>query len=386
MKTINYTIPNPKFTYKFSCPKEEILFFDIETTGLSAKSSSLYLIGVMFFDKDSGLWQLTQWFADNYKSEKLIIESFLSTLENYNYLYHFNGKTFDIPYVLTKCEKHNIQISEHCQHILSDTTLTYSFDILAYIRPLKKILNISKANQTALEQWLGIQREDEYDGGKLIKVYSEYMQCKIMKPEKADELEHLLLLHNHDDIMQMLNVCSIMSYASLSDINEISISEISADKDNLIITFSHDISIPKKVNIKRDYPESKSDINISLSLDIVIDKDYVTLKTPMVYGILKRFYNNTSDYYYISDADCAVHKSLISTISNTKRKKAIASTCYTKKEGLFIPSLTLCSCDNPQFYIAFRDKICFYELPENPCDNNNKFWQSFIKLQLEVLF
>ena len=165
MKTINYTIPNPEFTYKFSCPKEEILFFDIETTGLSAKSSSLYLIGVMFFDKDSGSWQLTQWFADNYKSEKLIIENFLSTLENYNYLYHFNGKTFDIPYVLTKCEKHDIQISEHCQHILSDTTLTYSFDILAYIRPLKKILNISKANQTALEQWLGIQREDEYDGG-----------------------------------------------------------------------------------------------------------------------------------------------------------------------------------------------------------------------------
>ena len=386
MKTINYTIPNPEFTYKFSCPKEEILFFDIETTGLSAKSSSIYLIGVMFFNKEENSWQLTQWFADNYKSEKLIIENFLSTLENYNYLYHFNGKTFDIPYVLTKCEKHDIEISEHCQHILSDTTLAYSFDILAYIRPLKKVLNISKANQTALEQWLGIRREDEYDGGKLIKVYSEYMQCKIMKPEKADELEHLLLLHNHDDIMQMLNVCSIMSYASLADIDEFAISEISADEDNLIITFSHDIAIPKKVTIKKDYPESKSDINLSLSLNIVIDKDYVTLKIPMVYGILKRFYNNISDYYYISDADCAVHKSLISTIGNVTRKKAAASTCYTKKEGMFLPSITLCSCNNPQFYIAFRDKICFYELPANPCDNNNKFWQSFIKTQLESIF
>ena len=36
------------------CKEEEILFIDIETTGLSPRSSDLYLIGVA--NKESGRW------------------------------------------------------------------------------------------------------------------------------------------------------------------------------------------------------------------------------------------------------------------------------------------------------------------------------------------
>lgn len=36
-----------------------------------------------------------------------------------------------------------------------------------------------------------------------------------MKKPGADELEHLLLLHNHDDIAGMLSVCIMLSYKDL---------------------------------------------------------------------------------------------------------------------------------------------------------------------------
>ena len=75
----------------------------------------------------------------------------------------------------------------------------------------------ARCNQTSVEKWLGIQREDTFSGGDLIPVYSEYMQKKILNPQKADSLKELLLLHNHDDIAMMLNVCSLLLYSDLFD-------------------------------------------------------------------------------------------------------------------------------------------------------------------------
>ncbi len=51
--------------YTFPQAKEEILFFDIETTGLSPKASSLYMAGVMFFDIKCNSWHIRQFFAHN---------------------------------------------------------------------------------------------------------------------------------------------------------------------------------------------------------------------------------------------------------------------------------------------------------------------------------
>ena len=139
MKVFDYICKSPKFKYFFKHPTDNILFFDIETTGLSPNASSLYMIGVMFFDNSDGNWHLKQFFADNYKSEADMINSFLDILEDYDYLYHFNGKTFDIPYVLNKCSKHSISLSEHCDNILNDKENSFSIDILAGIRLYNKL-------------------------------------------------------------------------------------------------------------------------------------------------------------------------------------------------------------------------------------------------------
>src|SRR5574344_2023752 len=108
MKIINETIDalqsssHPYPLEKLSENIEDILFIDIETTGLSARTSSLYLIGCAFFRE--GTWQLRQWFAEKNTEEELLLSTFLSFAAPFHTLIHFNGNRFDLPYIKTRCD------------------------------------------------------------------------------------------------------------------------------------------------------------------------------------------------------------------------------------------------------------------------------------------
>ncbi|HEX3023441.1 MAG TPA: ribonuclease H-like domain-containing protein, partial [Lachnospiraceae bacterium] len=67
-KQVNATLP---YSFQNEYKLEEILFFDIETTGFSPESTLLYLIGCIYYQ--GGSWQITQWFADDNESEQNIL-------------------------------------------------------------------------------------------------------------------------------------------------------------------------------------------------------------------------------------------------------------------------------------------------------------------------
>ena len=73
------------------------LFFDIETTGLDHRRSHLYLLGMIF--QENGSWKLVQLFAEKPAEETEILEAFAKRLSVSSPLIHFNGTTFDIPYL-----------------------------------------------------------------------------------------------------------------------------------------------------------------------------------------------------------------------------------------------------------------------------------------------
>lgn len=372
MKTIHTTIPSPTLNYRFAQPVDKIAFFDIETTGLSPKASSLYLIGAMCYDTFRKQWSLTQWFANDYHSEADILTAFLDFLQPFETLYHFNGATFDVPYVLNKCEKHQITPSGHCLCLLQNTashqclpdSKPLSIDLLKSIRPLKKKLHLLKANQTALEKWLGICREDQYDGGQLITVYAEYMQKKILRPQEASDLEKLLLLHNHDDIVGMLEVCSILSfYDCFHPVKPPAIQSAGQKDTTLSITFELPSSVPKTVSLKHLWnPEDFPLSDASLSLQ----GNTGTLTMPLYQGTLKYFFEPYRDYYYLPEEDNAIHKSVAQFVDPAFRQKATAATCYTKKEGTFLPSFAKkpTAWEIPHFYQAYKSKPAFYQLSE----------------------
>ena len=97
----------PAFRFdRFGFNDEDIVFFDIETTGLSAINSVLYLIGVVYFEKDS--WKFEQWFADECDDEVSLIKAFFELLDARKYLIHYNGNGFDIPYIKKKIEQYSL--------------------------------------------------------------------------------------------------------------------------------------------------------------------------------------------------------------------------------------------------------------------------------------
>ena len=49
-----------------------------------------------------------------------------------------------------------------------------SIDLYRLTRPYKKYLKLTHINQKSLESFLGIEREDRYNGGELIKISSTF--------------------------------------------------------------------------------------------------------------------------------------------------------------------------------------------------------------------
>ena len=75
------------------------------------------------------------------------------------------------------------------------------------------------------------------------------------------------------------------------------------------------------------------------------------------------------------------------------RKKATATTCYTKKQGYFIPTLKTCKknkadTDNifTEYKLSLRDKISFYNIDTIPtletANKSNGFWKNYVCMQL----
>lgn len=56
----------------------DLLFFDIETTGLSPKTSHVYLIGLIQYNPDASCFEMTQYLAESEEpSEEIqVLESF----------------------------------------------------------------------------------------------------------------------------------------------------------------------------------------------------------------------------------------------------------------------------------------------------------------------
>ena len=122
---------------------------------------------------------------------------FFAFVKNYRTLVHFNGDTFDIPFIEKRCHALNLPHTFDCLE---------SIDIYKRIKPYKKHLGLENLKQKSIEAFLGIDREDKYSGGQLIEVYAEYLQTK------DPYLLKLLLLHNEDDLKGMPKLLPILHY------------------------------------------------------------------------------------------------------------------------------------------------------------------------------
>ena len=303
MREFTYTVPLSAGT-----EEDTRLYFDIETTGFSRSRTMLYLIGCGRQENDT--FVIRQWFNDDGESEKSILEAFSDTVSSSSrILCTFNGESFDIPYLKDHYERHSLTDPfSGCR----------SFDYYKILRPWQKLFGMDQGSQKAWELFLGIKREDRFDGGQLIGVYQDYLTSR------DDAALYELLLHNREDIEGMLSLKSLEAY------REITRGTFTAD--DIRMTDSGNLKVTCRLKDPVPVP-----FEVLSETAIRARGNCLTIEIPCLQTELKYFYDNYKDYYYLPDEDRAIHRSVGRYVDRKHRKAARASNCYMRKDGIFLP-------------------------------------------------
>ncbi|HHV10315.1 MAG TPA: ribonuclease H-like domain-containing protein [Clostridiales bacterium] len=351
MITRQFTLQQgPAYPFEREYDLNKILYFDIETTGFSAESTYLYLIGCAYY-RDSS-FHILQWFSEDIREEGELLAAFFEFLRSYEVLVHYNGTGFDIPYLQRKIKLLGLDYS--FDHVVS-------LDIYKRLTPYKKLFQLKNFKLKTIEKFLGIRRQDMLDGGDLIQVYQSYLGKKHYEElwkkrnpglslpalSEAEQLLQLLLLHNSDDIQGLVRLSPILYYADLFE-KPIRIQETYIRDREFVICFEITADLPVRITYGNGFAH----------LDAFGNTANLTIS---VYeGELKYFYSNYKDYYYLPAEDYAIHKSIASYVDKDYRKKATPSNCYTRKQGIFAPQHE--PLITPCFKMNHADKLSFLEI------------------------
>ena len=174
---------------------KSFVVFDIETTGLSPSKSKVVLTGLLTV-KEDGSSQVVQYFADQAEDEETLIRATAAELEKADYIITYNGRHFDMPFMKTRAALYGIDFPD-----------LYNLDLYLLISsfaPFKEALPGLK--QKNIEMYMGLSdgREDLISGKESVDLYHRFMETRQL------ELENKILLHNHDDIIQLYKILPII--------------------------------------------------------------------------------------------------------------------------------------------------------------------------------
>ncbi len=354
---------NDTFDYaQLGQPREKLAFFDIETTGLSAARANLYLIGIVVWDNVGASWKLVQLFSEGIADEPVLLRSFFELLAGKRLLLSFNGDGFDIPFLTQLL--HQYALPYRFDHL-------ESLDLYKLLRPVKKMLQLPNCKLKTCEQFLGIDREDRFNGGELIYVYLDYL-----KAPDAEKLE-LLLLHNAEDLMNLPRLLPLLSYAYLPSaafhLQQFSVLPLPTGNGQVLdLHFDCELTVPKPLDFEQE--------RFTLS----IEENHLNLCVRLFSGELKYFFPDYKNYDYLPLEDTAIHHSVSAFVDKSHRVKATAKTAYQRKAGLFLPQLT--PVFTPVFLKEYKGKVQYALYDETLFQDETKaaqYLREFLKLAMK---
>lgn len=343
---------DPGFDIEVIAKKEQIVFFDIETTGLSAGKAGIYLIGTVTYEK--GAWRLKQFFAESIYDEPQLLDSFFKIISERKrsgrvILISYNGDGFDIPFI-KKCVR---------QYSLNhEFTGTVSLDLIKKVRPYKVLLGLPDCSLKAVERHMGIYREDIYSGGELIYVYEEYLS-RGQSDKHRDELLYTLLLHNAEDIADLLRVLGVTAYES-------AFSGGFEPVRNSLCGNVWDIHARLNIPLPSGIYRENELMTVSMGEE---DRQELNIAVNLFKGRLKYFFADYKNYYYLPKEDMAIHKSVGEYVARSSRRQATARTCYQNREGLFVPEYEPVFA--PVFYKEYKEKPFYGDISGLISENEN---------------
>jgi len=188
-----------------------LLFFDLETTGLSGGAGTLaFLVGCGFFDADG--FHTHQFFLSGYEAERQLLDALAALTKRFNGLVTFNGRTFDVPLIETRYQFHRLE---------SPFAEMPHFDMLHPARKLWRRRNVGQPSHR--ERWsegrpgdgascalgaleeaiLGVERVGDVPGFEIPSRYFNYLRTGDLEPLAA------VFEHNRLDLLSLAALTAI---------------------------------------------------------------------------------------------------------------------------------------------------------------------------------
>lgn len=283
-------------------------YIDIETTGFDRKRHMIYLVGLIYKQEDS--FYLEQYLCDKVSDEYELLYRLNAKLSQYTYLVHFNGQSFDLPFIKARLGLYSIpeQIST-CK----------SIDYYLALKPYRHVLKTDNLKLKTLERLVQFHRTDPFDGGQLIELFHAYVDGDI-------SLRQALLLHNAQDMvgLYLLNAFYPLYLLTYPDKTPI---DIHGTSDNQITVSKALPSCQHYYGFTRTTPDGST---------VTVDHQGIHLSLSLYEGELKHFFTDYKQYYYLPVEDYAIHKSVADYVHHQYKKKATKKTAYVKKKDIYV--------------------------------------------------
>lgn len=246
------TLNSKQFNRFFNANK--ISIFDIETTGLYPKHDKIILIGFVHIIPGYNDGELVQFFAETPEEEKDILLNTTHEVSESDILITYNGRSFDVPFLDTRCKKYSI----HSKNI-------FNLDLYQLVRNYSTLKNVlGSLSQKSMEGFMQIEhlRADEISGGESVNLYNEYT-ANDSASFRSEELLKKILLHNKDDVLQLTRLISLLKYFDLN----VAVEKIGFTTKDLLVTEYTLSSTQFKINglQKNEYVDYISFPNLKFS-------------------------------------------------------------------------------------------------------------------------
>lgn len=228
-------------------------------------------------------------------------------------------------------------------HLNNPFDLLEAVDLYRSALSVRNYFPLSSMRQKDLEQFFGIGRKDEKDGGELICIYHNYV-----KNHNPEDLK-LLILHNRDDLLGMCSLLAIRSYLALAD-GDWCIHKIDQEQDTLDVVVNLTSPLPSAIMLKNEsgtfYARSSRGI----------------FHFPVYQEQLRHYFPDPENYYWLPQEQSVVHKSVGRFVDPAFREKASPDNCYVAKLCHFLRQEL---SESPSYMKKSRkDKRRYLILPE----------------------
>ena len=272
---------------------KEAFFFDIETTGLSHKYSSLISITILLMEDNK--YKIYQLFCEYSIDEKEAIKYLKDLVKDKKYVITYNGNNFDIPFMINKYIKHEIEF---------DFDRFVKIDLYSDMRHIRKKIDITDLKLKTVETYFNIKRDDTISGQDVIILYEAY------KIEPRKEFSEIILQHNYEDVYNLpvlfKNIFNL--YDTIISFNKlivrINYSDFCFKKNKLVVNL-YVIS-----SFDRDY------IHPSLNFDLKLDIKSQLLNINIPINFFKD--QKIQEFYYLNNDDFNIENYAI--IEGIKKK------------------------------------------------------------------